>query len=198
MMNDTFKEWWDRILQAQEGIRGDARVPLLDLDKYVEYGGLSLSTSMDQSTVPASPTEIGQPAFKNLTEEKVLALRLKLHHQDDLKMVELWAETLMRFCEIRYRTLKKRAVKKCGDLQKARFHLLHLTAFFLDYCLYTKDLRFFNVVLKLLDLPWLVNEKEIATLLDKGGEGTICAVFQFRILLIKKYIVDRLCQGEML
>lgn len=197
-MNDIFKDWWKEILQEQEWIQKDARVPLLDLDKYVDRCQLSPLLPMELNIAPFSLTEIGPPAFKDLTEEIVLGLRLNLHDQKDLDIIAVWAEKLMRFCEIRYRTLKKRAIKKCGDLPAARLHLLHLTVFFLDYCLYTKDLRFFNVVLKLLDLPWLVRQKEISTLLKKGSESTVCAVFQFRVLLIREYVVESLYRGEVL
>ncbi|MGD9128609.1 MAG: hypothetical protein PVH19_14625 [Planctomycetia bacterium] len=196
-MTYPFKTWWEIILQKHETIQTETRMPLRNLEPYLAYYNLALQPFADPQKKTSPEMEIGDdpPSFKNLSETTLLALRTHLQTASHLDITEIWAEKLMRFCEIRYRTLKKRAMDKCKNLATAQNHLLHLMVFLLDYGCQTDDLRFFNIVLKMADLPWLVNPKTILTLLHQEDEAIVLALFQFRILLIKTYLLDHLYQG---
>ena len=194
-MAHVFNNWWEAVLQNREKVAENAKAPLVRLEQYISHYNLTPPLSLDVDSGPL-PIDTVSPTFKDLTEENLFALRTNLYALQDLGTVAQWAETLMRFCEVRYGSLKKRAVQKCKTLSAAQLHVLHLAVFLMDYSLHTKDLRFFNTVLKLCDLPWLVDEKKVLPLLQKEGDDLSIALFQFRLLLTKAYVLDQLNKGE--
>jgi hypothetical protein len=99
-----------------------------------------------------------EPSFKNLSNEILLILRLSIYNETNMEVIAAWAEKIMRFCELRYGSLKNRSVKKCGNINAAQLHMLLLTSFLLDYADDSKDMRFLNIVLKLMDLKWIYNK----------------------------------------
>ena len=185
--------WWKQI--ARRGIPSAAErlEPLMNIGEAAAYFDLQPSPRVQAGVIPPMPP--GEPGFKNLSQETLLALRLNLQAQPDLDLVGLWAEKLMRYCEIHLPRLAKRASEKWGDKSGARLQVLQLASFLLDYYFHTRDLRYLNTALKLADLGWLVNPKRLARELDGEQEQFAMALFQFRILLMSEYAIERLQQG---
>ena len=190
--------WWKIILQRDVRDLQDSRLALMGLDQYLAYfqlpGPPPLEFKMDMSP----DDHFADPGFENLTEKILVHLRQWIYAQRELDTAALWAEKLMRFCEVRYSILERRAYRKWGDKKIARSNLLQLTAFLLDYSLLTKDIRFLNTVLKLADLKWLFNIKTIKKELTQEGEQFLLALFQFRIALLSEYALSRIRRGETL
>jgi hypothetical protein len=132
-----------------------------------------------------------EPSFKVLTDNILCSLRYLLYSQRELDLVATWAEKLMRFCEVRYRTLEKRSLDKCKSKIAAKLHMFHLASFLMDYSIATNDLRFFNTVLKLTDLKWLTNKGLLTKHLSGDNNEFNAALFEFRVLLSIEYTFNR-------
>lgn len=195
---DRMNEWWKLILQKDAKILADKRAPLININDYLLYFKMPPISSLKSYISIVSHINSLQPSFQNLREDILLTLRHNIYAKKDFDIVTLWAEKLMRFCEIRYSILRKRSIEKWGNTTVARLNMLHLSAFLLDFCVYTKDLRFLNTVLKLIDLRWIVNKRTIRRDLSKEKEDILCALFQFRIILITEYAINQLHKGNML
>ncbi len=187
-------ECWNSLLRKDRGLLEDYRGPLVCLRDAPEYFNLPPLPTLrfDPEVAPNSPSQ--KANFKDLSEDTLLALRMNVYAEADLDTTAYWAETLMRFCEVRHSSLRKRAVTKCGNRRAAGLHLLQLSAFLLDYGLYVGDARFLNTVLKLADLAWVFRRGALVRHLDKTGTDFISALFQVRLLLITEYAVG--CIGE--
>jgi len=192
------EQCWEVILRKDTMELADQRAPLVNMEEIVAYFKLQPYPHLRQQIERTSVVQPNQPGFKNLSEEILLALRQNLYITADMDTVTLWAEKLMRFCEIQFPTLKGRAVAKWGDRSAARLHMLHLAVLLLDYYLYSKDLRFLNTVLKLADSGWLISGKTLLRDLKEGKGSFVSALFQFRILLITEYALDHLQKGATL
>lgn len=198
-MNDTIiRDCWKIILQKNPALLDDSRLPLINIDNYLAYFSLSLLQQIEIKTDIVPDICSNEPSFKNLTDEILLWLRHHIYFQTELGVVAVWAEKLMRFCEVRYSTLKKRSIEKWNNKTVAKLHLLHLTTFFLDYAIYTKDIRFLNIALKLADLKWIINRKIIKENLSGDDKDIISALFQFRIVLMIEYAMNQISKGKII
>ena len=194
-MNDSvIRDCWDVILQKDTRLLNDARLPLINIQDSLAYFKLSPLPPMELKMDAAPDIHSTEPGFANLTDEILLWLRYHIYTGAELDTVALWVEKLMRFCEIRYATLKQRSVEKWNDPASAQMGMLHLSAFLLDYALCANDVRFLNTVLKLADLKWIVNTKTIEKKLS-DGKYLVSALFQFRILLMTEYAMQQLRKG---
>jgi hypothetical protein len=178
------KRWWLLICALEPDSLADQRFPLAGLQKYSESLDLPDLPVIDFKPPLPKIAETDKPSFLHLSEEVLLHLRLCLSSGEDIALVSDWAEKLLRFCEIRFSSLKERAIDKWGDLDSARLNLLHLTAFFLDYFNIVRDLRYLNIVLKMMDLRWIVRWSKISADLQRKDERFISALFQVRVLLM--------------
>lgn len=197
MYDGVIRDCWKVILQKDIRLLNDARLPLINIQDYLAYFKLSSLPSMELKTDAAPDIHSTEPGFANLTDEILLGLRYHIYAGTELETVAGWAEKLMRFCEIRYATIKQRSLEKWNDPVSAQLGMLHLSAFLLDYALCANDVRFLNTVLKLADLKWIMNTRAIKKKLS-DGKDLISALFQFRILLMTEYAMDRLRNGRAL
>ena len=188
----VIKECWNIILNSDKKRLEDSRLPLAGIDAYLSYFELLLFPALEATLETDLDIRSPEPAFKNLTEEILLGLRHRIYTRTELDVVAVWAETLLRFCEVRFTSLRKRAMDKWKANTTARLNMLHLSAFLMDYCILTKDIRFLNTVLKLSDLKW-VFRRGLKTDLRKGN---IPALFQFRVALMAEYVIRQLEQGR--
>lgn len=198
-MNDTIiRDCWKIILQKDPGLLDDSRLPLINIDNYLAYFSLPLLPQIEIKTGIVPDICSKEPSFKNLTDEILLWLRHHIYTQTELGVVAVWAEKLMRFCEVIYSTLKKRSVENWNDKTVAKLHLLHLSTFFLDYAVCTKDIRFLNIALKLADLKWIINRKMIKDSLSEEDKDIVSALFQFRIFLVIEYAINQISKGKII
>lgn len=108
-----------------------------------------------------------------------------------------WAETNLRFCEVRMSSLEQRASEKCGGRGEARLHVLHLASFLLDQGTRARDARFLNTVLKLLDARWLVRRTAIRGGLAGSGGTLASSLFQLRLLMVAERALLELSPGHL-
>lgn len=109
--------------------------------------------------------------YKNFGEVSIQTLtyiRLKIAENDIDTNIENWCEKLLRYCEIQYNSLKKRAIKQGRTREEIIKVYNQLIALFIEYYIGRSDLRFFNIALKLMDKKWVkcprfFNEKYKAT-----------------------------------
>jgi len=197
MHNIVIRDCWNIIRQTEPQLLADPRLPLSNIEKCLSHFGLPLLPTMDTRPVELleSPYFM-KPSFKDLTDEILVSLRRHIYAKTELATVAHWAETLMRFCEIRYRTLRVRAIGKLKTKDAAQIHVLHLAAFLMDQAIDTNDLRLLNTVLKLADLKWLLARPTITKRLLGGKNGFLSALFQFRIVLTTEYAISLLRKDQ--
>jgi len=196
-MRDLIAQCWREIGRAdKEVIRGDG-FSLVNVKEYLAYFGLSpLGYEIGPSKGFRIPCAVA-PSFRNLTDEILLSLWYCLHRKENLTTVIEWAEKLMRFCEVRYRDVKRVATEKCGSKELARKHLLKLTAFFSDLANTSGDPRYVNIALKLAEQRWIVDGKRLKRELTAEGDELICALYGFRVLLTLEYAIGKIESGGM-
>jgi hypothetical protein len=193
MVNAQIEKAWEAIRKKERSALVAGYQPLVFIDDYLSHFNLPLLP--DLNVHPESLTDIDriEPSFEALTDNITFTLRHHVYTRTKPDIVDKWAEKLMRFCEIRYRVLKERSVKKCGGKDAAQVHILQLACFFMDHSLATKDLRFLNIALKLADLNWLLNDWASDSMEEYAGLSR--ALFQFRLVLLIEYAMDLLQEG---
>lgn len=126
--------------------------------------------------------------YKNFGEvnlEILAFIRLKIAANDIDENIENWCEKLLRYCEIRYSSLKKRAAAQGRTQEEITKVYNQVVALFIEYYLGRGDLRFFNTALKLMDRKWLKSPK----IFNKKYKATQ-ALYQCNTLLINKVLND--------
>jgi hypothetical protein len=174
--------------------REDFRNPLKYIDPFLDHFGLELLTSGKESKAALDISAL-EPGFKALTHETLLTLRENAYSHKHPQLTGVWAEKLMRFCEVRLASLRARGIEKCKSLAEAKLLYLHLAAFLLDYWMLTGDPRYLNTALKLADLRWIVDRRTLIHRLRGSRNEIIGALFEFRVLLNCEYAMDKL-SGE--
>jgi hypothetical protein len=165
--------------------------PLYHIDQYLQYFDLAPLSLPEHHSKNVLSINSLEPGFKNVSNDILYSLRHHIYTQTKLEKVEKWAEKLMRFCEIRYASLKKRTIKKCRTSSAAQLLILHLSSFLMDQSRSIDDLRYLNTVLKLLDLRWILNKKRLISNLSNSKELS-SALFQFRIVLMTECILNQI------
>ena len=158
----AFPDFWNQIYKLDPAVFEDYRAPLIGIDDSLCFFGLIPLPEIEFNPEITPEIHNLQPSFKYLTENILISLRQLLYNRSEMDTVAIWAEKLMRFCEIRYATLKKRAFAKWEERNTVQLNMLHLMAFLLDYYSYTKDLRYLNIILKLFDLNWIIKPNKIS------------------------------------
>lgn len=197
MSDPLIRECRDLILRIDPGRLAAKPFPLLHIDDLLSCFDLPPLRLPDLDVVTPGEIPDVKPSFKNLTDDILLCLRHAVHAQTEQVAVSKWAERLLRFCELRYRTLYERSIGKCGTRVAAELHLLHLAAFLADQAIHSGDVRVLNTVLKLSDLNWLLDRKAIKRKLCGNGEEFYSALFQFRVILATECALHRLHRGMM-
>ena len=183
------QEYWEIVLRNEQ--TDHYLKPLSHLQKYLAAFNIIVDDA--HLNLVEAPQEISvKPAFKNLTDEILLRLRYNIYYQMDTELLSQWAEKLMRFCEVRYHELKKRAVAKLGNPLAARLHFLHLMVFLMDYGLFSRDARYLNLILKLSRQHWAFKEDRIKEELRQENSELLAGLFQFRLLVLKEYALEQI------
>jgi len=198
LAENTIKDQWRTISTLTDEQLNDARLPLEHIGACLEYFDLKPLNSGRKRFVGKSKIFKNEPSFKALDHDILLNLRYCLYTGKSLDVASFWAEKLLRFCEVRLSSLRKRALEKCSSQREGQLLVLHLAAFLLDYGAYTKDLRYLNTVLKLADQKWILDSRTIPMLLHGSPDEVACGLFQFRVTLVCGGALDRLGKGEAL
>jgi hypothetical protein len=195
-MNESdLKALWASIQFLEVDKTGGDLHPLEHLEPCLAAFGLE-PIVLPTMELKAAPEMFSKDAsFKESSHAVLLSLRQCLYEAKGMPTVANWADKLMRFCEVRLSSLRQRALEKCGNSADAGLLMLHLSAFLLDYALYSKDTRYLNTALKLADLHWVVNERSIPRKLNGNPKDVTSALFQFRVLLMIEYGMRKL-NGE--
>ena len=187
VMNRLIQDCWQIIHQSNIKPQHSLYLPLENLKTIIEHFHLQPlpSRPMDHKLPIVS---LEKPAFFQLSHEKLACLRLMIYqsHPHSSQVYE-WAEKLIRFIEINYAIFKKRILGQWKPVHHAQLLCLHASSFLLDYTILNRDLRGLNSVLKLMDLKWIYQKKDLCSVLETG---THSALFQLRLLLVSEYIID--------
>ncbi len=196
MDKDKTLKYWQKICRLKPNLIDQFGFPLTNFNPGGKYFNLSSLNLPDFEFQLSDEISKAQPSFKEVTDDILMELTLKLQRQTDMDCVSLWAEKLMRFCEIRLPTLRKRAFTKMGSRIGAKNHLLRIASFLLDFYFSTQDLRYLNTVLKITDQKWIANSQKLGSGLTFKDQRLEIALYEFRVLLLTTYALDALAAGE--
>ena len=157
--------------------------------------GLSPLAKFPALDIPDKTILTKKPAFKNLDIQGIQYLRVLVDSNYPKKEVVEWAETIMRFLEINLTVLKVKCKNKFGSIHTGKTVMLELIAFLMDCHCAWNDLRFLNIVLKLMDLHWLYSF-DGAIKFNPGHKDTLHTDYlQFRLLIMREAALKKLTNG---
>jgi hypothetical protein len=191
--------WWSLILKMDAPTLVMHASALDHLHGCEVYLGLKALPEI-QSPMPFL-TEIGakKSSFKNLEQADVPVLRYWLDHTENIQLINDWAETILRYCEINQSSLLKKARVQfrsgSQSASNARLTLLEMSAFLLDLYFERQDLRFLNIVLKLIELSGLFSKRTIAKDLDGNLNQVSIDLLQIRIMIMSEAALRQLKNG---
>lgn len=165
-----------------ETLKKSKELPLL------MYSKISADTSVESDITLEDFEGFQLKPYKNFGEanlEILVFIRLKIAANEIDENIENWCEKLLRYCEIRYNSLKKRAEAQGRKREEIIKVYNQVVALFIEYYLGRGDLRFFNTALKLMDRKWLKSPK----LFNKKYKATQ-ALYECNTLLIDKVLND--------
>ena len=191
-MKELYQQWMT-IIQAKDPAElADWRAPLAGLPESMGFAVKSGDIPFVVS--PAADLSVEKASFKQLSQDRLSALRGLLYAGHEIEKVSVWAEKLMRYCEIYYPTLKRRSSDKWGSPLSRRLGMLHLASFLLDYQLASNDLRYLNTVLKLMDFKWICQPRSVSQDLNRSGDRLACALFQVRLYMMADCALEKLVE----
>jgi hypothetical protein len=195
-MTANFELWWQQLIAAHKVLADDEARPLWHIEQLLASHHLAPSPDSSPSLYSAPECAYTTASFDTVSHLILLNLRADLYSGTHHDRVEAWAEKLMRFCEIRLRSLRERSLNKCGGLPTARKLLLHIQVFFLDWSQTNSDLRFLNTALKMSDLSWLLHNKTGSIFASKNGDPIVLSALHFRIALANTCLLDKLRRDQ--
>ncbi|MCB0704132.1 MAG: hypothetical protein KDC34_02440 [Saprospiraceae bacterium] len=93
--------------------------------------------------------------FQQLQPAQITVLRFKIAENQHDEVTDNWCEKLLRYNEIRYSSLKKRAFENNRSSEEVIKTYTQIISLFIEYYFSKGDLRFINIALKLMDLSWI-------------------------------------------
>ena len=146
--NKSLLNW---IVKNKTQLCFDYSLPDLSLIENIfpEVKGLSLSNYAGDAIEQTCP-----PALKNLNFEVLNSLQQACKQGEKPEWIFLWAEKLLRVCDLRRLDLQTR-INENINKKDGRIKSLRLCLFFLNCFYIFNDARYVNIVLKIIDLKWL-------------------------------------------
>lgn len=183
-LHKNLDRWWGTILELDQPTIFQNASALNHLYGCEIILGLK-ALPVIQAPVPAN-TKIKdkKPLFKNLEPADIQVLRSWLHLGEETSLINDWAETILRYSEINQSSLVKKARVQFQTVSDIRLPVLDMTAFLLDFYHERHDLRFLNVVLKLIELPGLINLHGIDRNLLRGAKKLSITLLQVRLYIM--------------
>jgi hypothetical protein len=136
-----------------------------------------------------------KPAFKNLNLTGIQYLRSLVSKNIRIPEVTDWAEMIMRFLEINQMVLKKKCKNTFGSILAGKNSMLELTAFLLDYHFAWHDLRYLNIVLKLMDQSWFYSFERKSMIKKYPKKNLSINLLQIRLLIMREAALRKLSTG---
>ncbi|KKL92641.1 hypothetical protein LCGC14_1882650 [marine sediment metagenome] len=186
------KELCSALLSKRDCIVKDPLGPMANLEPFLAPMDMQ---SFGELPGPGEGLErLGEqePAFKNLQQSTLLALRRLVYDGAATDVPAQWGEALLRFCEIKLRGLKTHCRRQWGRGMAARLGLLHVCAFFLDCYHDSKDMRYLSAALKIADLKWLIAWRRLADCLKGEADELTLGCFGLRISLQMAHALNAL------
>jgi methionyl-tRNA formyltransferase len=121
--------------------------------EYLYFPGVDIAISSNYAGKVTEPA--CQPALKNLDLDVLNVLQQACKQESKPEWLFLWAEKLLRVCEVRKLDLQERIEVNVDGKKAARIKTLRLCLFFLNCFYIYNDARYVNIVLKIIDLKWL-------------------------------------------
>ena len=155
----TLSKWWtglaDRIQESPDEVRRE----FCGWEESIASLGL-VSLESGPCTHRQEPEAILgiKPGFRRVSLELLAALR-RSFHASALPSPEfgMWAESLLRFCEIRSPSLRSAVAERWPLSSESRMGMLQVANLLFDWYAASGDLRFLNTCLKLRDRDFVVS-----------------------------------------
>ena len=120
MNESVIHEIWQAISNLPPERLNDPLLPLEHLDESLRHFQLEPVQSGRKRFVKESQVFTKDANFKDLRHEDLLDIRYLLYTGESIETAAIWAEKLLRFCEVRLNSLRQRAAEKCGSLREGR------------------------------------------------------------------------------
>lgn len=125
--------------------------------------------------------------FKDVRKQNIQTLRI-LNYKGELDNLELfWVEKILRFCEVRYRSLLVLGKQQGWDKNEIIEFYVLISSLFFEFFEKNKDYKYLNIGIKLLDLPWLK--------LPSNFPYPYCNVLYKRNLILEKNALIKIKNG---
>lgn len=177
--------WWTSILSMDIGILEDNASSLCHLHNSEQILGLQPLPSLQFPEIRSSVLT-RKPAFKNLELVDIRFLRNSLLTEDTTPELTAWLETLLRYLEINRQSLIKKARSKFGSKYLGQMATLELTALMMDAYFCWSDLRYLNVVLKLMDMHAIIASKTILREITGQIEKLPLVLLLVRLMILRQ------------
>lgn len=153
MSETILNDWWAAIQSLDSSIMDENASSLCSMNQVCQILDLPSLPDLNFPEIHSSDLLSRKPAFKTLSTLDILFLRKCLIEKEKRSEIYIWGEYLLRYLEINRPTLFKKASLQFGSPRSGRIALLELTALMMDFYFETNDLRYLNIVLKMLDMP---------------------------------------------
>jgi hypothetical protein len=191
--------WWSLILKMDAPTLVTHATEINNLRGCEVYLGLKALPEIQPPIPFLTAIATKKTSFKNLERADIPVLRNWLNHAENTQLINDWAETILRYCEINQFSLLKKARGQfhsgSHSASNARLTLLEMSAFLMDLYFENHDLRFLNIVLKLIELPGLFSRKTIARDLNGNFNQVSTSLLQIRLLIMSQTTLRQLKSG---
>ena len=189
--DSIINDCWQAIAKKEHSTLNTKYQPLRDIEKYLGLYPLQHLDIPSENKPEVDFSDI-EPSFQNLNDDILYSLRIKISASEDAQSTDMWAEKILRFCEVRYRHLKNRCFDKCKSHKAAKLHIMHIAVFLMDQGFKRDDIRFVNTVLKIMDLKWAIDIDQIhQQLISANSTDLQTTLFQIRVLLTTELFLRR-------
>jgi hypothetical protein len=192
---ETILRTWNEIIGLNSKVLNENKFALGHLYDCELVLGLTPLSVIQQVEITKNPITLKKPAFKNLEFSGVQLLRSLNFNEVNSVEVDDWAETLMRYLEINMAILKKKCINTFGSVSIGKEVLLELAAFLLDHYFSTNDLRFLNIVIKLMDRRWLYSYHEKIHLDEDNKKSIYSDLLKVRLWIMREAALKNLAEG---
>ena len=133
--------------------------PLPDPTIFQAAPGVARLQSKTQYFGATAPN--AEAALNNLTMAVLDLLQQGCLELETPEWVRVWADKLLRGCELNRLELQHRLANEHESKQYLRIKALRLCLFFLNMFAISDDARYVNIVLKIIDMDWLAFKKPL-------------------------------------
>lgn len=190
MIDQTLTYHWWKLIQSMETSTLEENATSLshlhNCEQILGFQPLHVLKFPDiQSTVLSR-----KPTFKNLDLTDIRYLRKFLLTEESTPELTAWAETLLRYLEINRLSIIKKVHFQYGSGLSGQMAVLELTALMLDAFFVWGDLRYLNLVLKLMDMPGIYSVKSISKNITGQKKKLPLQLIQIRLMVLRQAAIQ--------